>query len=102
MRPCKDYKDYIAGLMTTSGTPMLEPRGRGYRPKHFVRPHEREGPWRLRYGWCVMVCLDGRISRMLPCRSLVRGSRLVAPIRQASPSVPLDSMAASSNRARVS
>ncbi len=29
--------------------------GRGVRPEHFFRPAGRGGPWRLRYGWCMMV-----------------------------------------------
>ncbi len=33
---------------------MFAPRGRGYRPKHYF---VREGPWRLRYGWCMIVVL---------------------------------------------
>jgi hypothetical protein len=33
------------------------PGAGGSRPAHFFRPPGREGPWRLRYGWCMMVCL---------------------------------------------
>jgi hypothetical protein len=48
---------------------VFELRGRGNRPAHFFHPPGREGPWRLRYGWCMMVlfvCLQA-----VKCRCLM-------------------------------